>query len=319
MRPSVDPGLSRAAFLVALPVASTVLGLPARAASTALRVGATANDTYAEAYYAQDMGFFTKAGLDVTITTLRSGSAVAAGIASGALDVGVSNPVQLASAITHGLPFVYFAGGSFYNSDAPTTVLCVAKDSPLKTVKELEGKTIALNALEDISALGAQGYLTEHGADVSKVQFTEIAFSEMGPAVRAGTVAAALISEPSLTAAKDAGYVRPFADVFDAIAKRFYISGWFTISSWYKGHVALAQRYASVMYQTARWANAHQSESADILAKYSKIEVSVAHRMTRATFDTSLNPAYLRPPLELAARAKLTSRLVTTAELIATA
>jgi NitT/TauT family transport system substrate-binding protein len=310
--------MNRGAFLAVLPLASVAASLPARAA-TPLRVGATANDTYAQAYYAQDMGFFTKAGLDVTITTLRSGSDVAAGIASGALDLGVSNPVQLANAITHGVPFVYFAGGAFYNSDVPTTVLCVAKDSPLRTVKDLEGKTIALNALKDISALGAQGYLADHGADVSKVQFIEIAFSEMGPALQKGTIAAALISEPSLTAAKDAGQVRPFADVFDAIAKRFYISGWFTVSGWYKSHVAPAQQYAAVMYETARWANAHASESAAILEKYSKISPEVANRMARATFDTALNPDYLRPPLQLAARAKLTDRLVTAAEMIATA
>jgi NitT/TauT family transport system substrate-binding protein len=309
--------MNRGSFLWTLPLASTAVALPAVAATTPLRVGATANDTYAQAYFAQDMGFFTKAGLDVTITTLRSGSDVAAGIASGALDVGVSNPVQLASAITHGLPFVYFAGGAFYNSDIPTTVLCVAKDSPLKTVKELEGKTIALNALADISGLGAQGYLSAHGADPSKVQFIEIAFAEMGPALQKGTVAAALISEPSLTAATDAGYARPFANVFDAIAKRFYISGWFTVSDWYKSHAAVAKQFATVMYDTARWANGHQADSAAILEKYSKISPDVAHRMARATFDTSLNPAYLQPPLQLAAQAKLTNRLVTTAEIIA--
>jgi NitT/TauT family transport system substrate-binding protein len=312
--------VNRESFLRVFPLAATAVALPslpALAAPVALRVGATANDTYAQAYYAQDMGFFTKAGLDVTITTLRSGSDVAAGIASGALDVGVSNPVQLASAITHGLPFVYFAGGAFYNSDVPTTVLCVAKDSPFKTVKELEGRTIALNALKDISALGAQGYLADHGADLSKVQFIEIPFAEMGPALQKGTIAAALISEPSLTAATDAGYVRTFANVFDAIAKRFYISGWFAMSDWYKGHVSVAKQFASVMYETARWANAHQPESAAILEKYSKISTEVARRMARATYDTTLNPDYLRPPLQLAARAKLTDRLVATAEMTA--
>jgi len=309
--------VNRESFLWTLPLASVAVALPAQAALVPLRVGATANDTYAEAYYAQDMGFLTKAGLDVTITTLRSGSEVAAGIASGALDVGVSNPVQLASAITHGLPFVYFAGGALYNSDLPTTVLCVAKDSPLKTVKDLEGQTIALNALADISGLGAQGYLAAHGADVSKVKFVEIAFAEMGPALQKGTIAAALISEPSLTAATSAGYARPFANVFDAIAKRFYISGWFTVADWYKSHISVARQFASAIYETARWANAHQPDSAAILEKYSKISNDVAIRMARATYDTTLNPAYLQPPLQLAARAKLTDRLVTTSEIMA--
>jgi len=71
------------------------------------------------------------------------------------------------------------------------------------------------------------------------------------------------------------------------------------------------------MYETARWANGHQAESAAILEKYSKINPDAARQMARATFDTTLNPEYLRPALALAARAKLTDRLVTTAEMIA--
>ena len=81
--------LPRSLFLAALPAAYAATARPARAQGlTPLRVGATANDTYAEAYYAQDLGIFTKAGLAVEITTFTNGAAVSSAIAAGALDVG---------------------------------------------------------------------------------------------------------------------------------------------------------------------------------------------------------------------------------------
>src|ERR1019366_635556 len=152
--------VNRSVFLMALPM----MALAARAANaqttaSPLRIGATANDTYAEAYYAQDMGFFTKAGLVVELTTFPNGAAISAGVASGALDIGVSNPVQLANAIVHGVPLVYVAGGALNSTAAPTALLCVAANSTIKDAHDLVGKTIAVSALKDSTYLAASLYL----------------------------------------------------------------------------------------------------------------------------------------------------------------
>ncbi len=63
----------------------------------AITVGTDPTDTYAEPYYAQDIGFFKAAGLDATVTDLQNGAAIAAVVASGAVDVGVA-PTFLFSA-----------------------------------------------------------------------------------------------------------------------------------------------------------------------------------------------------------------------------
>ena len=105
--------------------------LGAQPTSTRLRVGATANDTYAEVYYALDAGLFRKAGLDVEIATLNNSNAIAAAIAGGTLDVGVSTPLQLAIAFLHGVPFKLVAAGALSTTKAPSFVLCVLKNSPI--------------------------------------------------------------------------------------------------------------------------------------------------------------------------------------------
>ena len=311
--------LPRSAFLTALPLLPA-LASPGRAlAQTApvVRIGATANDTYAEAYYAQDKGFFSGAGLNVELTTFTNGAAVSAAVAAGALDAGISNPVQIAGAVAHGIPFVFFAGGALYSTAAPTTVLCVANDGKIRTPKDFAGQTIAISALKDITDLAKTVYFEKNGIDPNSVKSIELPFAEMGPALARGTVAGAVISEPSLTSAIDSGSARAFANVFDVFAARFLISGWFTTKDWYAKNTPLARRVAATFYQTARWANANKGESAKLLAAHSKVSADVAAKMTRCIYAETIAPALIDPLLGVSYKAKLTDRLITGAELIA--
>jgi NitT/TauT family transport system substrate-binding protein len=311
---------TRLAFLGALPA----MVLAARAASAqtspaqlpSLRIGATANDTYAEAYYAQDMGFFTKAGLAVELTTFPNGAAISAGVASGALDIGVSNPVQLANAVAHNIPLAFIAGGALNSSAAPTALMCVAANSTIKEPKDLAGKTIAISALKDSTYLAASLWAAKNGLD-GQVKLIELPFSEMGPALARGTVQAAVISEPSATRAIIANEARVFTKIFDSIANSFLISGWFTTTDWASKNAPLAKRFASVMYDTARWANAHHDQSGAILQKYAKLDPETTKRMPRCTYTTSLDVSQIDPLLTLSAQAKLTDRRVFASELIA--
>jgi NitT/TauT family transport system substrate-binding protein len=300
---------------MALPLA------PALAQTTppVLRVGATANDTYAQAYYADELGLFSKAGLNVSISTFANGAAVSEAVVGGALDVGVSNPVQIANAVVHGIPFVYFAGGGLYSTNAPTTQLAVSASSAIKSAKDFEGTTLAISALKDITNLALTSYLLKGGVDLGKVRIIEMPFAEMGPSLQRGIVSGAVISEPSLTRAAEAGQARPFSKVFDMIGPRFYISGWFTTTDWYKKNVALAKRYAQVMAETAKWANANHDKSAEILQRVAKLDEKTTKTMVRCMYAETLDASLMLPSLELAYRAKLLDRAVLPSELIAKA
>jgi NitT/TauT family transport system substrate-binding protein len=170
-------GVAQTLALFALPRAVLAQTFPL------VRAAATANDSYAEGYYAQDLGYFTKSGLQVDLQTFASGAEVSVAVAGGAADIGVSNPLNLAMAISHGAPFTLIAGGGMYSSKTPTTELVVAKSSPLSSAKDLEGKTVAVSALKDITQASVSVWLTQNGADPTKVKFVEMTFSEMGPAV----------------------------------------------------------------------------------------------------------------------------------------
>lgn len=281
------------ASLASLPAAAGLRPSPAFAQATPLRIGTALADGFAQGYYAQDKGFFKGAGFDVTLMGLPNGGAIASGVAGGAVDIGISNVAAISSAIARNVPFVVIGGGALSNAGAR---LVVAKDSPLKTPRDLVGKTVAVEALGDLTQIAPSVWLEQNGVDFHKVNFIEIHFPEMSAALSRGTVDAAMMGEPFLSAivGKTA---RVMATPYAAIAPEFMISAWFTTRDFLAKNGETVKRFASVMSDTARWANANHDQSAEILAKYTHIDLAVITKMTRCLYATSLAPEYILPLL----------------------
>jgi ABC-type nitrate/sulfonate/bicarbonate transport system substrate-binding protein len=148
------------------------------------------------------------------------------------------------------------------------------------------------------------------------VNFFEVPSPAMTAAIQRGTIAAGLVSEPYLSQV-EAFSVVPFAKVYDACAKIFYNNCWFAPSDWISANIETIRRLTGAIYATARWANAHHGETLQILAKYGKIDTSVAAHMNRALWDTALDPKKLEPVLALASHYHGLERELTPADFIA--
>src|SRR5260221_14626439 len=98
---------SRSTFLAGSAALTVAAARPAGAQSTppTLRVGAVPAEGYAQAYFAQELGLFTKAGLNVELQNPGGSAAAAAAIVGGSLDIAVTTPLLLASAVVRGVPF----------------------------------------------------------------------------------------------------------------------------------------------------------------------------------------------------------------------
>jgi NitT/TauT family transport system substrate-binding protein len=309
--------LSRSAFLGTVPLLGIAAATATASAQTSpvIRVGAVPVDGFAEAYYARDMGFFERAGLNVEITTFNNGSGATTAAAGGAIDIGISTVNSIANAVIHGIPYVYIAGGSMYVASAPSAVLAIAKDSTIKTPADLIGKTVAISAFKDGTHLAMAAYLTKNGIDPAKVNFIEMQYPLMAPAVVRGTVAAAVLVEPFVTFA--ANDVHVFAKPLDALSTEFLLAGWFTTTTWLEANRPLARKFVAAMYETARWANANHAKSGELLQKYSKVDDATVAHMARSVYADRLDAAQLDPTLDWSARVNFTERRVTAKELIA--
>jgi NitT/TauT family transport system substrate-binding protein len=312
-------GINRSQYIVG----SLVAGLgaawrPASAqnASLPIRVGATPNDTYSEAYYALEMGLFQKAGLAAEVQSLNNGAAVSAAVASGALDVGVSTPAQLANAVSRGVPFVMIAAGALETPKVPVGLLAVAKSGPLRSAKDLEGKIVALNSLRTLQEAALMLWLAKGGADVSKVKVVEIVAAEQGAAIERGTIDAAVLGEPSQSIAIKTGNLRVLADPYAAIAPQFLVSGWFSTIPWVQKNPDVVKRFQTAIYEAGRWANGHHNESAVILSKYTKMDVEIIRAMGRCPFTDQLRISDIQPHLDAAVKVGIIPRAMSASELL---
>ena len=212
------------------------LGLPAVAQTqpaAALRIGSTPNDSYAEPFYAADRGFFQRDGFNADVEAFATGAGVTQALAGGAIDVGITNPISLANAAEHGVPFQFFAAAATYNPAEVT--LCVAADSPYKTAKDLNGTTVGTTAIKDSNSLHIVAWVDQNGGDSTTLHLVELPFSAMAAALRRGTVSAVPIAEPALSAAIKEGGIRVLGHPMDVYGKHFMVGGWFCALRLHRG------------------------------------------------------------------------------------
>jgi NitT/TauT family transport system substrate-binding protein len=288
-------------FLIAGLLAGTPY--PARSQAPAhLRIMTSPIENGAQVYYAKDMGFFAKAGLDVEIQSVQSGSAIASGVASNATDIGFASLVPLAIAHTKNIPFVLVAPGAVWTQSAKNSALFVAPASPVRTGKDFNGKTLSTAGLGTLTEYAARAWVDQHGGDQSTVKFVEMGYSVMPTALSTGRIDGALINEPYVALAKKSDRLLGYP--YDAVAKDFLIAGWFTTSQWAKENADVVDRFAAVMRETAQWANRkeNQARSAEILEHYLTIDPTVVASMIRVRFGEQLTTASVQPQIDVAAK-----------------
>ncbi len=288
------------ALVLVLALIAGERGAQSQTQLTTLRIASTPIDVGAQVYYAQALGMFKQAGLDVQIQTIDNGGAIAAAVAGGAADIGQSNVVSLATAYGKKLPFVVLAPAGVYSSASPTTVLVTLASAPYKTAKDLEGKTVITNGIMNIAQIGGDAWFDKNGADYRTVHWLEIPVPATAAALLGHRVDAAMMAEPSLTAALATGNFRVVGTPYDAIGSRWQIGAWFATKDWVAANPETARKFIAVMLQVARWANAHQAESLKILGDVSK--VTYPQNMHRATYGETLDAALFQPVIDNAAK-----------------
>jgi NitT/TauT family transport system substrate-binding protein len=298
------PGRTRREALTA---AAVLLAMPASAlrasAQTVLPLAVADGpfDAGAAPFYAREVGIFKKYGLDVTIQDYSSnGPAMAAAVLGGSVDIGVSNLVSLVISHTKNIPLTLVAPTGLYSSTAPITSLMVATNSPLKTAKDLDGKTIGVNGLRNLSQYGPEAWIDKNGGDSRNSKYVEIPASALVAALAEGRIDAAIITEPFIGPARKVA--RIFCNPFDAIAPSFMISAFFATTAWARAHPEHVRRYQDALREAAHWANANRDRSADILGAVTHTDPVAIRAMNRSILADRLDPVYIQPVIDVTAR-----------------
>jgi len=298
----------RSTALIAL-AAAGAMPRAARAQAPAglvtLRVAAGLTEPTTPILYAQSAGLFAKVGLNVEMQRPQSGAVTAAAIVGGALEFGKSSPLELFSAHLRNVPLVWVAPASLYRAEAPDGGLLVAKDSPLRTARDLTGKVVAVTALGDLNTIGVRAWTDQNGGDSSTLRLVELSPGTMPAALEAGRIDAAALFNPVFEAALTSGKTRLVAHIYDAIAKRFLSATWFTSQSYVETHRDIVERFERAMVEANAYTNAHYPETLPLIAQYSGLDPNAIAHMTRSVAALYLDARDVQPLIDSAAKYKV--------------
>lgn len=288
--------LTRRSTLAALAAAVAVPRV-ARAQAQPLRVMRGSVEASAAPYYAESLGIFKKAGLDVNLTIVNSGEVAAAAIVGGSADIGAANVLSIAVAYAKGVPFQLLAPDGEYRATAPIFALVVAKTSPLRGPKDLPGKTVAVTSLGDLNTITTSSWLEKAGVDPASVRFVEVPQPQMTAALERGTVDVVAIGSPALEGALVNGRILGYQ--YAAIGERFLINAWYARKDWIAAHRDAARKFAQAIIEAQVWANGNREASGKLLADVTKLDPETTAKMTRITFAERFEPALIQPLIEL--------------------
>ena len=192
----------------------------------------------APVFIALQRGLFRAQGLDVTPVILDSGEESTQELLSGKLQFAFSNYVTTILAASQGAKLRIVADGA--QTLPGTNVLMIQRNSVIRSVPDLRGKTIAVNALGNIGSLMVDSTLRTYGVPLNSVKFKVIAFPQMAAALQDHAVDAAWVSEPFITQSGEQIGAEELADTASGPMTNFPIAG-------YEAPLGYAQRHPAVV------------------------------------------------------------------------
>jgi NitT/TauT family transport system substrate-binding protein len=269
------------------------------------------------ALYGVDAGIFKKYGLDVQVVlTGGGGGSPLSGLIGNSLQADYVNVISLAQAHVKGINLEYIAPGGMYNTEAPFALLVVPKDSPIKSARDLDGKTICSQSLQDLNALSTLAWIDGNGGDSKSVHVIELPNSAMLPALDAGRIDATALVPPFSTAAADSGKYRVIGKPYDGIAKHFAFSGWAATADFVAQNPDAVRRFAAAMREANAGAKANPERADELVAKFSGIDVKTVARSVGSEDPVYLEPSDLQPAIDMSAKYGLIAKSFAAADIV---
>lgn len=265
-------------------------------------VGVIAIIDVAPIYLGKQMGFFSKRGIDLNLVQEQGGGPIVKNVLAGKYQFGFANVTSLMAAESDGAPLKAVASGvaSTGRSGRDFSAIVVKDGSPIRTPKDLVGKTIAVNTLKNIGDTTVRQSVRKAGGDPKNLKFEAMPFPTMGGALRNGKVDAIWVVEPQLSEAVTAG-AQVLASNFVDTAADLTVALYFTSRDTIAKSPDLVTRFTEAIKESLQYAESHPDEVRDVVGTYTPINDTVRIGMILPNWPQDINRASLDKVAQLGA------------------
>lgn len=260
-----------------------------------IKVGVIPVADFAPVYIALEEGYFEQEGLNVQTQVMQNAAAIAPSVINGQLQFGTAATTPFLAAAQKGLPVKAVANAADVaaSADQDVSALLVPESAGITRPAELEGRTVAVNALSSILHIAAARSIEADGGDPSKVTFVAMPLPEMMTAMQQGRVDAASVVEPFFTIGKANG-ARAIAHPYtDAMLPGGTFALFFSAQPFIDRNPELVEKFASAVAKGSRTAAEHPEKVQEVLVKYGKLKPETAAAMLQPGYGKNVSPEAL--------------------------
>lgn len=222
-------------------------------------------------------GIFKDNGIDLKIEFVEA-PAVVPGVLSGKYDFGQLNAPAVLAARANNVPVTSVATIATSNGDPadfPIQIV-VPTGSDISSPSDLVGKKVATDTLYQLPDFGMRAALLDSNVDPADLHIVEIPFAEMGAALKAGKVDAAVVTEPFGTILRKAGAVRDLLSTSIGQPEGSPQAVILSSEKFVNENKDVVAKFQKAVDETLDYAVAHDAELRATLPTYTKLDAALA-------------------------------------------
>jgi NitT/TauT family transport system substrate-binding protein len=253
-------------------------------------------------YIAQDQGLFAAQGLHVTIAKITtpppSTQDLVDGQEHGQYDITAGDYVTyIKDQLGIGAPKVdlrIIAESSFLQPNVLTVLVKGA--SSISQVSQLKGKTVSVNAPDDIGTLLIDSLLVAHGLLPRQVHYANVPFPAVAPTLMApnSLVAASFAPEPFVSFGEAKAGLQELADLDQGATQDFPIQGYAVTAAWAKKYPNTLKAFTTALSQGQEIADTDRAAVEKVIEKYLTIDPQSAAFISLPAFPLGVDSVRLQ-------------------------
>ena len=257
------------------------VGIPAGYAATApIRLGV-------------EKGCFADEGLELTFESAPTPSALATLISQGEWAIGAPDIGTVVQATSQGVPLKIIHPGWIAGDDPDASDgiggIVVKADSPIQTIADLAGTTIAASGVNDITAATIKEALRKAGADPDSVTLVSVPTPNVIGTVISGDAAAGAASEPGITQGVADGTLRFLFNQRVAGGAPGFPNGPLVSSEkWIEENPEAAAGFVRGVQCSVDYAREHPEELRDFILTFTEIDPALVQEMPLANWGDAV-------------------------------
>jgi NitT/TauT family transport system substrate-binding protein len=242
-------------------------------------------------FLAQRHGFFADEGLHITISPVQSSTVAISSQLHGSTDITAGAYVSYIAAQAKSgatINWRILSEGSVTQPHAQQVL--VKAGSPIRTVRDLKGKTVAANITNNVGQLLIDSMLQQNDMKLSSVNVIAVPFPSMPAALASGRIDAGWFDEPFVSIAQTQYGAQLLYDTSQGATANFPLSGYMATKAWTEKYPNTAAAFVRAITRGQLLADSSLADDQATVGLFIKgVPRTIADILTFDTYPTGVS------------------------------